>query len=233
MKSHTRLAKKLDKKRVIICLLVFFTLMPIFSYLHEAGHALVCIADGNEAEISVDILSGGLTLCHGEVSNLFAYKISGGLLAGIVGTTIGIALFVKKPFAGYSLESTRYNSWEIDGKVERIESRKRRYLDIIWKAPFIALITIGIGHLVNAAIETFADSYFTHSTEWGFFLGLVEFVTFITLLLIFDRKTVRRDRREMEGRGRTVSIRLLFGLSCIIVGGGLVVLSLLGVEFAR
>ena len=233
MKSHTRLAKKLDKKRVIICLLVFFTLMPIFSYLHEAGHALVCIADGNEAEISVDILSGGLTLCHGEVSNLFAYKISGGLLAGIVGTTIGLALFVKKPFAGYSLESTRYNSWEIDGKVERIESRKRRYLDIIWKAPFIALTTIGIGHLVNAAIEAFADSYFTHGAEWGFFLGAVEFVTFITLLLIFDRKTVRQDRREMEGRGRTVSIRLLFGLSCIIVGSGLVVLSLLGVEFAR
>ena len=193
MKSHTRLAKKLDKKRVIICLLVFFTLMPIFSYLHEAGHALVCIADGNEAEISVDILSGGLTLCHGEVSNLFAYKISGGLLAGIVGTTIGLALFVKKPFAGYSLESTRYNSWEIDGKVERIESRKRRYLDIIWKAPFIALTTIGIGHLVNAAIETFADSYFTHGAEWGFFLGAVEFVTFITLLLIFDRKTVKQN----------------------------------------
>ena len=195
MKSHTRLAKKLDKKRVIICLLVFFTLMPIFSYLHEAGHALVCIADGNEAEISVDILSGGLTLCHGEVSNLFAYKISGGLLAGIVGTTIAIALFVWKPFAGYSLESTRYNSWEIDGKVERIESRKRRYLDIIWKAPFIALTTIGIGHLVNAAIEAFADSYFTHGAEWGFFLGAVEFVTFITLLLIFDRKTVSRGMR--------------------------------------
>ena len=233
MKSHTRLAKKLDKKRVIICLLVFFTLMPIFSYLHEAGHALVCIADGNEAEISVDILSGGLTLCHGDVSNLFAYKISGGLLAGIVGTTIGLALFVKKPFAGYSLESTRYNSWEIDGKVERRESRKRQYLDILWKAPFIALITIGIGHLVNAGIETFADSYFTHGAEWGFFLGLVEFVTFITLLLIFDRKTVRRDRREMEGRGRTVSITTLFGFGCIIVGGGIVGLSLLGVEFAR
>ena len=227
MKSHTRLAKKLDKKRVIICLLVFFTLMPIFSYLHEAGHALVCIADGNEAEISVDILSGGLTFCYGEVSNLFAYKISGGLLAGIVGTTIGLALFVKKPFAGYSLESTRYNSWEINGKVERIESRKRQYLDIIWKAPFIALTTIGIGHLVNAAIEAFADSYFTHGAEWGFFLGAVEFVTFITLLLIFDRKTVRQDRREMEGRGRTVSIRLLFGLSCIIVGSGLIVLGLL------
>ena len=191
MKSHTRLTKKLDKKRVIICMLVFFTLMPIFSYLHEVGHALVCVADGNEAEISVDILSGGLTLCHGEVSNLFAYKISGGLLAGIVGTTIGLALFVKKPFAGHSLESTRYNSWEIDGKVERIESRKRRYLDIIWKAPFIALTTIGIGHLVNAAIEAFADSYFTHGAEWGFFLGAVEFVTFITLLLIFDRKIVK------------------------------------------
>jgi amino acid transporter len=99
----------------------------------------------------------------------------------------------------------------------------------VWKAPFIALITIGIGHLVNAGIETFADSYFTHGAEWGFFLGAVEFVTFITLLLIFDRKIVRRDRREMEGRGQTVSIRLLFGLGCIIVGGGLVVLSLLGV----
>ena len=191
MKSHTRLTKKLDKKRVIICLLVFFALMPIFSYLHEAGHALVCVADGNEAEISVDILSGGLTFCHGEVSNLFAYKISGGLLAGIVGTTVAIALFVWKPFAGYSVGSTNYNLWKIDGKVERIESRKRRYLDIIWKAPFIALTTIGIGHLVNAAIEAFADSYFTHGAEWGFFLGLVEFVTFITLLLIFDRKIVK------------------------------------------
>ena len=188
MKSHTRLAKKLDKKRVIICLLVFFALMPIFSYLHEAGHALVCIADGNEAEISVDILSGGLTLCHGDVSNLFAYKISGGLLAGIVGTTIGLALFVKKPFAGYSLESTNYNLWEIDGKVERIESRKRRYLDIVWKAPFIALTTIGIGHLVNAAIEAFADSYFTHGAEWSFVLGFIEFVIFFSLLIIFDRK---------------------------------------------
>ena len=172
-------------------MIVFFALLPVFSYLHEGGHALVCIADGNEAEISVDIINGGTTLCHGDhVSNLFAYKISGGLLAGIIGTTIGLALFVKKPFAGYSLESTRYNSWEIDGKVERIESRKRRYLDIIWKAPFIALTTIGIGHLVNAAIEAFADSYFTHGAEWGFFLGAVEFVTFITLLLIFDRKTV-------------------------------------------
>ena len=192
MKSHTRLAKKLDKKRVIICLVVFFTLMPIFSYIHEAGHALVCVADGNEAEISVDILSGGLTFCYGEVSNLFAYKISGGLLAGIIGTAIGLVLFVRKPFAGHSLESSSYNLWETDGKVERIESRKRQYLDIIWKAPFIALITIGIGHLVNAGIETFADSYFTHGTEWGFFLGLVEFVTFITLLLIFDRKMVSK-----------------------------------------
>jgi hypothetical protein len=153
------------------------------------------------------------------------------LLAGIVGTTIGIALFVKKP--SVSVESTTTTLWETEGKVERIESRKHQYLDIIWKAPFIALTTIGIGHLVNAGIETFADSYFTHGAEWGFFLGAVEFVTFITLLLIFDRKTVRQDRREMEGRGRTVSIRLLFGLSCIIVGGGLVVLSLLGVEFAR
>ena len=116
MKSHTRHAKKLDRKRVLICLLIFFALLPVFSYLHEAGHALVCLADGNEPEISVDIFNGGTTLCHGDVSNLFAYKISGGLLAGIIGTTIGIALFR-------------------------------------WKIPFVAITTIGIGHLVNAGIE--------------------------------------------------------------------------------
>ena len=158
MKSHARYAKKLNRKRVLICLLIFFALLPVFSYLHEAGHALVCIADGNEAEISVDIFNGGITLCHGDVSNLFAYKISGGLLAGIVGTTVGIALFR-------------------------------------WKIPFIAITTIGIGHLVNAGIETFADSYFTHGVEWSFFLGLVEFVTFFILLLIFDRKTVNRGMK--------------------------------------
>ena len=150
MKSHSRYARKLDRKRVLICLIMFFALLPVFSYLHEAGHGLVCIADGNEAEISVNF-SGGTTLCLGDVSNPFAYKISGGLLAGIIGTTIGIALFR-------------------------------------WKIPFIALTTIGAGHLVNAVIETFADSYFTHGTEWSLFLGLVEFVIFFSLLIIFDRK---------------------------------------------
>ena len=193
MKSHSRYAKKLDRKRVLICLVIFFALLPVFSYLHEAGHALVCIADGNEAEISVDAFSGGTTLCHGDVSNQFAYKISGGLLAGIIGTTIGIALFVWKPFAGYSLESTSYNLWEIDGKVERRESRKRQYLDIVWKAPFIAITTIGIGHTINAMIEAFADSYFTHGVEWSLFLGFIEFVTFLSLMIIFDRKTVKQN----------------------------------------
>ena len=78
--------------------------------------------------------------------------------------------------------------WEIDGKVERVESRKQRCLDIVWKAPFIVLTTIGVGHLVNAVIEAFADSYFTHGGEWSLFLGLVEFVIFFSLLIIFDRK---------------------------------------------
>ena len=155
MKSHSRHAKKLDRKRVLICMIMFFALLPVFSYLHEAGHGLVCIADGNEAEITVNF-NGGTTLCHGDVSNLFAYKISGGLLAGIIGTTVGTALFK-------------------------------------WKIPFIAVTTIGVGHLINAIIETFADSYFTHGAEWGFFLGAIEFVTFITLLLIFDRKTVKQN----------------------------------------
>jgi ABC-type branched-subunit amino acid transport system permease subunit len=156
MKSHTHYAKKLDRKRVLICLLIFFALLPVFSYLHEAGHALVCLADGNEPEITVDIFSGGTTLCHGDVSNLFAYKISGGLLAGIIGTTAGIALFR-------------------------------------WKIPFVAITTIGIGHLVNAGIEAFADSYFTNGGEWGLVMGFVEFVTFFSLLLIFDRKTVKQN----------------------------------------
>ena len=154
MKSHSRYAKKLNKKRVLICMIMFFALLPVFSYLHEAGHALVCLADGNEPEISVDLFSGGTTLCHGDVSNLFAYKISGGLLAGIIGTIIGIALFR-------------------------------------WKIPFIAITTIGAGHLVNAVIETFADSYFTNGGEWSLVMGFVEFVTFFGLLLIFDRKTVK------------------------------------------
>jgi len=152
MKTNTHYAKKLNRKRVLICLLVFFVLLPVFSYLHEAGHALVCAADGNEPEISIDVFSGGTTLCHGDITNPFAYKIAGGLLAGIIGTTVGIALFR-------------------------------------WRIPFIALTTIGIGHLVNAGIEAFADSYFTHGVEWSMVLGFIEFVTFFSLLLIFDRKT--------------------------------------------
>ena len=155
MKSHSRYAKKLSGKRVLICMIMFFALLPVFSYLHEAGHGLVCIADGNEAEISVNF-NGGTTLCHGDISNPFPYKISGGLLAGIIGTTVGIALFR-------------------------------------WKIPFIAITTIGAGHLVNAVIEAFADSYYTHSGEWSAFMGLVEVVIFFALLIIFDRKMVRRN----------------------------------------
>ena len=152
MKTNAQYAKKLNRKRVLICLLVFFVLLPVFSYLHETGHALVCAADGNEPEISIDVFSGGTTLCHGDITNPFAYKVAGGLLAGIVGTTVGLALFR-------------------------------------WRIPFIALTTIGVGHLVNAGIETFADSYFTHGVEWSLFLGFIEFVTFFSLVLIFDRKT--------------------------------------------
>ena len=157
MKPHSRYAKKLSRKRVLICLVVFFALLPVFSYLHEAGHALVCIADGNEAEISVDF-SGGTTLCHGDVSNPFAYKISGGLLAGIIGITVGIVLFR-------------------------------------WKIPFIALTTIGAGHLVNAVIEAFADSYFTRGGDWSAILAFIEFVTFLSLMIIFDRKMVKQNVR--------------------------------------
>jgi hypothetical protein len=157
MKSQTKYVKKLNRKRVLICMIVFFALLPVFSYFHEGGHALVCIADGNEAEISVDIINGGTTLCHGDhVSNLFAYKISGGLLAGIIGITVGTALFR-------------------------------------WKIPFIAVTTIGVGHLINAIIETFADSYYTHGGEWSAFMGLVEVVIFFTLLIIFDRKMVKQN----------------------------------------
>ena len=152
MKTNAQYAKKLNRKRVLICLLVFFVLLPVFSYLHEAGHALVCAADGNEPEISIDVFSGGTTLCHGDITNPFAYKVAGGLLAGIVGTAVGLALFR-------------------------------------WRIPFIALTTIGVGHLVNAGIETLADSYFTHGVEWSLFLGFIEFVTFFSLVLIFDRKT--------------------------------------------
>ena len=157
MKSHSRYAKKLDRKRVLICLLVFFALLPVFSYLHEAGHGLVCIADGNEAEISVNF-SGGTTLCHGDISNPFPYKISGGLFAGIIGTTIGIALFR-------------------------------------WKIPFIALTTIGAGHLINAVIEAFADSYFTRGGDWSAILAFIEFVTFLSLMIVFDRKMVKQNVR--------------------------------------
>ena len=156
MKSHSRYAKKLNRKRVLICLIMFFALLPVFSYLHEAGHGLVCIADGNEAEISVDIVNGGTTLCHGDVSNLFAYKISGGLFAGIIGITAGLALFR-------------------------------------WKIPFIAVTTIGAGHLINAVIEAFSDSYFTHGNEWSAILGFIEVVIFLSLLIIFDRKMVKRN----------------------------------------
>ena len=158
MKSQTRYVKKLNRKRVLICLLVFFAFLPVFSYFHEAGHALVCIADGNEAEISVDFVNGGTTLCHGDVSNLFAYKISGGLFAGIIGTIGGIALFR-------------------------------------WKIPFVAVTTIGVGHLINAGIEAFADSYFTHGGEWSAFMGLIEVVIFLSLLIIFDRKMVKQNVR--------------------------------------
>jgi len=73
MKSQTRYARKLNRKRVLICMLIFFALLPVFSYLHEAGHALVCIADGNEAEISVDIFMVAQPFATGILATIYLH----------------------------------------------------------------------------------------------------------------------------------------------------------------
>ena len=60
-----------------------------------------------------------------------------------------------------------------------------------YPAVVIALLPLGLGHFLNAGIETtFFDTYMQDSVAWGMFMGLFAFLIFIGLATKYAKKEV-------------------------------------------
>ena len=84
--------RKLSFKIVIPAFIFLIALMFPFSYIHEIGHASICVGEGYSFDITVG-LDGGQIVCHGDVKNQTLYKMMGGAFA------MSVALL---PFAFYN-----------------------------------------------------------------------------------------------------------------------------------
>ena len=61
-----------------------------------------------------------------------------------------------------------------------------------YPAVVIALLPLGLGHFLNAGIETvFYKTYMQDSVIWGMFMGLFAFVIFIGLATKYAKKEVK------------------------------------------
>ena len=73
---------KMNMKVVGISVAIFFVCIIPLSYVHELGHAYICMLEGYEFDLWVG-LDGGRMACHGEVENQILFRAAGGTLAGM------------------------------------------------------------------------------------------------------------------------------------------------------
>jgi hypothetical protein len=149
--------KRLNKKIVGFSLLVLLVMVTPAMVFHEAGHALVCWADGNKYDMSVTAF-GAYTVCYGDVGEDMLYRAFGGLFASIM---------MMAPVASKQIRT------------------------VPWR--FIPLVSLAIGHFINAMVETFLyESYINQSDMWVPIFGLVSYIIFIGLLMKYGRTDAPR-----------------------------------------
>lgn len=91
--------RKLDRRIIILSVVLYLALSIPISVLHELGHVVVCSASGYEYQIWVDA-SGGHTVCSGNSSVLAPYNTFGGIF-GLIGSgaIIGVWLLTTRKHA--------------------------------------------------------------------------------------------------------------------------------------
>jgi hypothetical protein len=152
-----------DQSLITKAIVFMFIMIIPFGFIHESGHALVCLAESIEFDMHISGF-GSSIVCNGDVQNKDLFHLMGGLLAFVVAIT---PYFVAK---------------------KHIE-----------KIPFIAivLLSLAVGHLVNAVVETVIfDSYIVNNVAVTFSINMVSMIAFIYFAWHYSKKiiTERQDK---------------------------------------
>ena len=87
----------LNKNKTVVLALFFLIISVIpFTIIHEIGHSLVCLADGHEFHIDIQIFTSSSMICKGEISHEPLFNAAGGVLATVV--AIVVFVFLKRGF---------------------------------------------------------------------------------------------------------------------------------------
>ncbi len=79
---------------VSLSVLLWIALMPIFSIVHEHGHALICSYNNMPYNMQIGILNGASVSCTGSFVDPTPFRLAGGFLAS--GFALLSAIFVRK-----------------------------------------------------------------------------------------------------------------------------------------
>lgn len=89
---------KLDWKLTILTITLWVVLLPLFSIVHEYGHAYSCFIQGNEFEMHISLLLNYVS-CLGSVDDPMSFRMAGGLISASVALILFIGL--KSVLTGY------------------------------------------------------------------------------------------------------------------------------------
>ena len=97
----------LNKIKTIILALFFLIISVIpFTIIHEVGHSLACLADGNEFQIEIEIFAPSSMVCIGEILHLTLFNAAGGMLASMVAVAVIVLVrhhFIVIPMASIAI----------------------------------------------------------------------------------------------------------------------------------
>lgn len=81
--------KKIFDYRLVFFTIIFLTvLIPVFSVIHEMGHAMVCYIEGNKFAWGVTPLGLGWLDCFGPLDDPTLLRLAGGLYAASVAAAV-------------------------------------------------------------------------------------------------------------------------------------------------
>lgn len=89
---------KLDWKLTVLTITLWVVLLPLFSIVHEYGHAFSCSIQGNEFEMHISLLLNYVS-CMGSVDDPISFRMAGGLISASVALILFIGL--KSVLTGY------------------------------------------------------------------------------------------------------------------------------------
>ncbi len=127
----------LDRRMILLSVVLYIGLGIPISLLHETGHAYVCASNGYDYRIWVDF-TGGHLQCFGRLDDNFVYNAMGGLFGLAGSAALVIVFFATRRYAflavglAYAVDqgakillegmySSVYNSGAIDAYITALQ----------------------------------------------------------------------------------------------------------------